>query len=90
MGGMVKKKEQEELKDLAIFYSLWHMLDPMTSQPGSTSPEHEAHQAQHCGLKEVGDSRSSPCSDVTEETEDSLGLSWEEMMHTTQIYPLKT
>ena len=67
---------------------MWHMLGPVTSLPRAASPEHEVHQAQHCGLKEVGKPQSSPCSSVTEETEDSLGLSWEEMMRATRIYPL--
>ena len=60
-----------------------HMLGPVTSLPRAASPEHEVHQAQHHSLKEAGDSRSSPCSGVMEETEDSLGLSWEEIMHVT-------
>ena len=75
-------------KELGDFNPMQHVLGPVTSLPEATSPEHEAHQAQHRGLKEVGEPRSSPCSSDTEETEDSLGLSWEEMMCATQIYPL--
>ena len=65
---------------------MWHMLGPVMSLPRAASPEHEVHQAQQCGLKEVGEPRSRPCNGVTEETEDSLGLSWEEMMRVMQIY----
>ena len=68
---------------MAIFNPMWHVLGPVMSLPRATSPEHEAHQAQQHGLKEAREPRSSPCSSATEETEDSLGLSWEEMMHVT-------
>ena len=50
------------------------------SLPRAASPKHEVHQTQQCGLKEVGEPQLSPCSSIMEETEDSLGLSWEEMM----------
>ena len=75
-------------KELGNFNPMQHVLGPVTSLPRAASPKHEVHQAQPCGLKEAGVPRSSPCSSVTEETEDSLGLSWEEMMCVTQIYPL--
>ena len=70
-------------KELGNFNPKQHMLGPVTSLPRVASPKHEADQAQLHGLKEAGISRSSPCSSVTEETEDSLDLSWEEMMHVT-------
>ena len=66
------------------------MLGPVMSLPKAISPEHEVDQAQPHGLKEAGVSWSSPCSGVAEETEDSLDLSWEEMMHVTWIHPLQT
>ena len=73
---------------MAVFNPMQHLLGPVTSLPRAASPEHEVHQAQQCGLKEAGEPRLSPCSGVTEENEDSLGLSLEEMMCATQIYPL--
>ena len=82
------RKEWGSGKNLAIFNPMQHTLGPVMSLPRAASPKHEVHHAQHRGLKEVGEPRSSPCSSATEETEDSLGLSWEEMMHVTWIYPL--
>ena len=85
-----KGRKNERIEGLGNFYSQWHVLDPMTSWPGSASPDHVAPQTQPRGLIEAGFPRLSPCSSVTKKTEDSLNLSWEEMMCATQIRPLQT
>ena len=52
---MERSERMRKQKELGDFNPMQHVLVPVTSLPGATSPEHEAHQAQHRGLKEVGE-----------------------------------